>query len=94
MARRLVGVHSFGVLTYQTRKAVADESSPTGARMETATCTATMPDIAVIPAQARGALKDSVGVSIAAGVVGFYVGSDDQPTLQMPEAPKPAKASK
>ena len=93
MARRLVGVHSFGVLTYQTRKSVLDENSPTGARAEVATCTATMPDLAVIPPQAKGALKDAVGVSIAAGVVGFYVGSDDQATLQMPEA-KPAKPAK
>lgn len=93
MARTLVGVHTLGVLTYQTTKSVLDEKSPTGARAETVTCTATMPDASSVPAPAKKSLAGAVRVSLAAGVIGFYTGSDDQPSPPLPEA-KPAKAAK
>ena len=97
MARSCSGVLTLGVLVYRSVKAV-DTGSVDAAglpvfRAEVTTSTASMPDPAVIPPQARKALDGCRREDGPFGSVYFVRGEDAQAALSMPEA-KPAKPAK
>lgn len=82
MARTLVAVHAFGVLTYTARRAAFNDAGEPVAIVSTST--ASMPDASIPAPQCKALLKDAKASLLAPGVTGFYVG-EDTPTA------KPAK---